>query len=363
MKVLHIVGTRPNFMKVAPVFSDLDSVPGVEQLLVHTGQHYDRLLSDSFFEDLTLPQPDFHLGTGSGTHGEQTARVILELEPILDAERPDIVVVPGDVNSTMAAAITAIKLDLPVAHLEAGLRSRDRTMPEEHNRVIVDHLSELLLTPSRDADENLRREGLAPERIAFVGNTMIDSLRVHEARARELEVARKEYAAEDYLLVTLHRPATVDDPAALREVMSALETVAEQRPVLFPVHPRTARMLADADVQARRVQLLSPQGYLRFLSLQAFAAAILTDSGGVQEEATALGVPCFTFRRNTERPVTISEGTNRLLGTGPDGLARFLREVETPRRAEPREPEGWDGHAARRVTRALVDRFGGLVSS
>lgn len=219
MKVFLIVGTRPNFMKVAPVLVKLAARPEVEQRLVHTGQHYDRRLSDAFFEDLSLPQPDFFLEVGSGSHGEQTAHVILSLEPILAAERPDLVLVPGDVNSTLAAALAAVKLDLPVVHLEAGLRSYDRTMPEEHNRVVVDHLADLLLTPSRDADENLRSEGIPEERIAFVGNVMIDSLRAHEAAARALDVGRRAYGAEDYLLVTLHRPATVDHPDALLEVM------------------------------------------------------------------------------------------------------------------------------------------------
>ena len=340
MKVFLIVGTRPNFMKVAPVLVKLAARPEVEQRLVHTGQHYDRRLSDAFFEDLSLPQPDFFLEVGSGSHGEQTAHVILSLEPILAAERPDLVLVPGDVNSTLAAALTAVKLDLPVVHLEAGLRSYDRTMPEEHNRVVVDHLADLLLTPSRDADENLRSEGIPEERIAFVGNVMIDSLRAHEAAARALDVGRRAYGAEDYLLVTLHRPATVDHPDALLEVMETLEQVSERRPVLFPVHPRTNAMLSKVGWKAGRIQLLEPQGYLQFLSLQASAAAVLTDSGGVQEETTALGVPCFTLRANTERPITVAEGTNRLLGVGPPALARFLEALEEPPAEATGQPEG-----------------------
>jgi len=357
MKVFLIVGTRPNFMKVAPVLVKLAARPEVEQRLVHTGQHYDRRLSDAFFEDLSLPQPDFFLEVGSGSHGEQTARVILGLEPILAAERPDLVLVPGDVNSTLAAALAAVKLDLPVVHLEAGLRSYDRTMPEEHNRVVVDHLADLLLTPSRDADENLRSEGIPEERIAFVGNVMIDSLRGHEAAARALDVGRRAYGAEDYLLVTLHRPATVDHPDALLEVMETLEQVSERRPVLFPVHPRTNAMLSKLGWKAGRIQLLEPQGYLQFLSLQASAAAVLTDSGGVQEETTALGVPCFTLRANTERPITVAEGTNRLLGVGPPALARFLEALEEPPAEATGQPEGWDGEAAGRVARVLVERY------
>ncbi len=358
MKVLHVVGTRPNFMKVAPVVAALSGQRGVDQLLVHTGQHYDTRLSGAFFEDLALPQPDFFLEVGSGSHGEQTAHVILRLEPVLAAERPDVVVVPGDVNSTLGAAIAAVKLGLPVIHLEAGLRSYDRTMPEEHNRVVVDHLADLLLTPSRDADENLRREGIAGERIAFVGNVMIDSLRAHEVAARALDLGRREYGAEDYLLVTLHRPATVDDPDAMLEVIETLELAARSRPVLFPVHPRTHGMLEGLGWKPRRVRLLEPQGYLRFLSLEASAAVVLTDSGGVQEETTALGVPCLTLRANTERPVTMTEGTNRLLGVGSEALVRLMTELEGPFRGRARRPEGWDGMAAGRVAQLLVERYG-----
>jgi len=358
MKVLYVVGTRPNFMKVAPVLTALSEHREVDQVLVHTGQHYDSRLSGAFFEDLALPQPDSFLEVGSGSHGEQTANVILRLEPVLAAERPEVVVVPGDVNSTLGAAIAAVKLGLPVVHLEAGLRSYDRTMPEEHNRVVVDHLADLLLTPSRDADDNLRREGIPSERIAFVGNLMIDSLRAHESAARALDVARREHAADDYVLVTLHRPATVDEPAALLPVMEMLELLAETRPVLFPVHPRTQAMLKSIGWEGRRVRLLEPQGYLRFLSLEATATAVITDSGGVQEETTGLGVPCFTLRANTERPVTITEGTNRLLGTGPEALARLLAELEGVPSRRGTVPEGWDGAAAGRVTRLLVERYG-----
>ena len=358
MKVLHVVGTRPNFMKVAPLMEALEEVPDVEQRLVHTGQHYDRALSDAFFEDLAMPYPDHFLGVGSGSHGEQTARVITGLEPVLIEERPDAVVVPGDVNSTMAAAVTAVKLDIPVVHLEAGLRSRDRTMPEEHNRIVADHLAELLLTPSRDADQNLAAENVPPERIELVGNVMIDSLRKHEARARQLDVGRREYGVDDYVLVTLHRPAVVDRPEALVEAMDVLEEVAAEHPVLFPVHPRTAGNLERAGWRPRGVRLLEPQGYLRFVSLEAGAYAVLTDSGGVQEETTVLGVPCFTLRANTERPITISEGTNRLLGVGSDALAEFARAVGSVDSREPRVPEGWDGRAAERAAASISDRFG-----
>jgi UDP-N-acetylglucosamine 2-epimerase (non-hydrolysing) len=358
VKVLHLVGTRPNFMKIAPLMEELTGAENVEQRLVHTGQHYDAALSDAFFEDLALPYPDHFLGVGSGTHGQQTATVILELEPVLEGERPDVVVVPGDVNSTMAAAITAAKLEIPTAHLESGLRSYDRSMPEEHNRVVTDHLADLLLTPSRDADENLLREGIAVERIEFVGNVMIDSLRRHESRARALDVARAELGVEDHVLVTLHRPSLVDHADRLKRVMEALEDVARSRPVLFPVHPRTAGMLEAAGWRTDRVQLLEPQGYLRFLSLMCSASAVLTDSGGIQEETTVLGVPCFTLRANTERPITVSEGTNQVLGVGPEALSRLQAMLPD---AQPRGnsvPEGWDGGAASRCATALLRRWG-----
>ncbi len=360
MKIVHLVGTRPNFMKVAPVIAALERREGVAQQLVHTGQHYDHALSDAFFEDLEMPYPDQFLAVGSGTHGEQTARVILALEPLLAAERPDVLLVPGDVNSTLAGALTAVKLDIPVAHLEAGLRSRDRSMPEEHNRVATDHLSDLLLTPSPDADENLRSENVPAERIARVGNVMIDSLRRHEEAAARLQVAATELGAEDYLLVTLHRPALVDVPARLIEVMEVLEELARERAVIFPVHPRTAARLEDSGFRPERVTLVGPQGYLRFLSLELDATAVVTDSGGIQEETTVLGIPCFTLRANTERPITVSEGTNRVLGVGADALAALAAAISAglpPR--NPVVPEGWDGRAAERVADALLARYGG----
>jgi UDP-N-acetylglucosamine 2-epimerase (non-hydrolysing) len=360
MRIVHLVGTRPNFMKVAPVIAALDGRADVEQLLVHTGQHYDHALSDAFFDDLEMPYPDHFLAVGSGTHGEQTARVILALEPLLAEEQPDALLVPGDVNSTLAGALTAVKLDIPVAHLEAGLRSRDRSMPEEHNRVATDHLSDLLLTPSPDADENLLAEAVPAERIARVGNVMIDSLRRHEQAAAALNVAAAELGAEDYLLVTLHRPALVDVPERLIEVMEVLEELARDRPVVFPVHPRTAARLENAGFRPERVSLIAPQGYLRFLSLELGAAAVLTDSGGIQEETTVLGIPCFTLRANTERPITVTQGTNRVLGVGADALAELGAALSAglpPR--NPVMPEGWDGRAGERVADALVARYGG----
>ena len=358
MKVLHVVGTRPNFMKIAPTLAALRSEPGVDQRLVHTGQHYDRALSEAFFDDLEIPYPDAFLGVGSGSHARQTALVMTRLERVIAETWPDVVLVVGDTNSTAASALCAAKLNIPVIHLEAGLRSGDRTMPEEVNRIVTDHVADLLLTPSRDADTNLSREGVAPERVVFVGNTMIDSLRRYEARARQLEVARRDYNAENYVLVTLHRPGLVDDAARLVEVMEVLETVAADWPVLFPVHPRTRGVLRSMRWSPTRVRLLEPQSYLRFLSLQTDASAVLTDSGGVQEETTVLGVPCFTLRTTTERPVTVLEGTNRVLGLGRDALDAFRRALSGSLPRRPVTPEGWDGRAAHRVADAVLDRYG-----
>ena len=353
MKILHVVGTRPNFMKVAPVMRALDDVSGVHQVLVHTGQHYDSRMSDAFFADLEMPAPEHFLGVGSGSHAEQTARVMLSLEPVLLNEVPDLVLVPGDVNSTLAAALTAAKIGAPVAHLEAGLRSRDRTMPEEHNRVLTDHLADLLLTPSRDADTNLIAEGIDERKIAFVGNTMIDSLRAYERPARELGVAA-DMGIEDFLLVTLHRPGLVDHPERLEPVMDALERIAEKRPVVFPIHPRTRQRLESGGWHPTRVQLLEPLGYLRFLSLLTAAGAVLTDSGGIQEETTVLGIPCFTLRANTERPVTVELGTNTIVGVGNSAVEELPALVSGASPHGPVELEGWDGQAAERVRDVIL---------
>ena len=354
--VLHVVGARPNFMKVAPLVAAL-ARRGTPQRLVHTGQHFDERMSGVFFEELGLPRPDAYLGVGSGSHAEQTARVMIAFERALaeTRPRPALVVVPGDVNSTVAAALVAAKMGVPVAHLEAGLRSADRTMPEEVNRVVTDHLSDLLLTPSPDADENLRREGIDGGRVVRVGNLMIDTLRKHLAQARALAVPeRLGLSRGGYAVVTLHRPSNVDDPAVLGRLLGALARVARELPVIFPVHPRTrARLaapgLADA---AGALRLVEPQGYLEFLSLTSAARLVLTDSGGLQEESTALGVPCLTLRENTERPITVSEGTNEVVGTDPERIvAAALRAAggKTPRRC----PALWDGRAADRAADAI----------
>ena len=347
MKVLHVVGTRPNLVKMAPVIAATRERFGAAgSVVVHTGQHYDRAMSDVFFEELGVPEPDHMLGVGSGTHAEQTARVLGRLAPVLASERPDIVLVPGDVNSTLAAALCAQRLGIPIGHVESGLRSFDRTMPEEVNRVVADHLSALLFLHSPEAEDNLTAEGVGAERFRFVGNTMIDTLVALEARFRARGAAASlgvEPGA--YLLVTLHRPALVDGPL-LAEAIDALAAVAERLPVVFPVHPRTRKMLGRRRPDG--IHLVDPVGYLDFLSLEADSAAVLTDSGGIQEETTYLGVPCFTLRDNTERPVTVRAGTNTLLGLAPERI-REIPELLGRRRESAQAPAKWDGRAAERI--------------
>jgi UDP-N-acetylglucosamine 2-epimerase (non-hydrolysing) len=354
MRIVHVVGTRPNFVKMAPVIAAVRGrFPDWHAPVVHTGQHYDRAMSEIFFEELGVPEPEHLLGVGSGTHAEQTARVLERLEPVLLAERPDLVIVPGDVNSTLAAALCASKLEIPVAHVESGLRSFDRSMPEETNRLLTDHLSALCFLHSDEAIENLQREGIEADRMKYVGNTMIDTLVALEDRFRERNAAAgMGLEPGSYLLVTLHRPALVDGPL-LGEAMSHLAGVAPELPVVFPVHPRTRKMLGGADYPG--VELIDPVGYLDFLSLEAHAGAVLTDSGGIQEETTYLGVPCFTLRDNTERPVTIRAGTNTLLGLDPARIAEIPGLLGGASGADPEPPPKWDGKAAERVTGVLAD--------
>ena len=363
MKVLVVAGARPNFIKAAPILRAAREA-GHQGVLVHTGQHYDARMSDAFFRDLELPEPGFHLGVGSGSHARQTARLMEAFEPVLLETRPDWLVVVGDVNSTLACALVAVKLrdetGSRTAHVEAGLRSGDWRMPEEVNRVVTDRLSDLLLTPSRDALPNLRAEGIPGERVVFVGNVMIDSLLHHLERARALGVpGRLGLARGEYALATLHRPSNVDDPEALRTVLEALAAIAREIPVLLPLHPRTRRRAEEFGLSALLggVRAMEPVGYLEMLSLTDGAAVVLTDSGGVQEETTVLGVPCVTLREQTERPVTVAEGTNRLapwpLSAG--GVLGAFREARAAGRLAPgaRSPEGWDGRAGERIVAAL----------
>jgi UDP-N-acetylglucosamine 2-epimerase (non-hydrolysing) len=353
MRLAYVVGTRPNFVKMAPVVAELRRrFPSADHVVVHTGQHYDEMMSGVFLAELDFPEADYVLDVGSGTHAVQTARVMERLEPILLRVQPDLVLVPGDVNSTLATALVAAKLGIPIAHVESGLRSYDRSMPEEINRVMVDHTSEHLFIHSEDARENLQREGISDDRIFFVGNTMIDSL-----VAVEPEIRRRSASAAyglpqgGYLLVTLHRPALVDGPL-LPVVMERLAEVARELPVLFPVHPRTRKMIEASEPQSGIV-LAEPVGYLDFLSLEADAAAVLTDSGGIQEETTYLGVRCFTLRDNTERPVTLTRGTNELLGLNPDRIPDVIGALAHPRPLPQSPPPLWDGLAATRVGAVL----------
>ena len=352
MKLLHVVGARPNFPKLAPVHR-AGREAGLSQVVVHTGQHYDDALSDAFFRDLGLAPPEVNLAVGSDTHAVQTARIMERIEPVLLEKRPDWVVVYGDVNSTMAAAVVASKLGIRVAHVEAGLRSFDRSMPEEINRLVTDRLADLLLTPSRDADAQLRAEGEPEAKIVFVGNVMIDSLFHALPAARATGFRAKLGVNGSAVIVTLHRPSNVDDSDRIKLLADALSEIALDRPVVFPAHPRTRLRLEAAGLKMDRVRLLEPVGYLEMLDLVEHAFAVVTDSGGLQEESTALGVPCLTIRPNTERPITITEGTNRLV-PNPSDIVTELRQLRRPT-VTPR-PEGWDGHAGERVIAALVSR-------
>ncbi|MGH2880952.1 MAG: non-hydrolyzing UDP-N-acetylglucosamine 2-epimerase [Solirubrobacteraceae bacterium] len=357
-KVLSVVGTRPNIMKIAPIVAVLGRRPDeFEHVLVHTGQHYDAAMSAVFFDQLGVGEPEHRLEVGSGSHAEQTARVMERLEPVLLAERPDVVLVPGDVNSTLAATLVAVKLGVTVGHVEAGLRSFDRTMPEETNRVITDAVSEILFIHSPEAQQNLLSEGREAGAIHYVGNTMIDTLVAMRERIDALETyARYGLGAGDYLVVTLHRPALVDGPL-LGLAAHALRDLAREIPVVFPVHPRTRARLAEEDpalADAPGMTLLEPIGYLEFLGLIARSAGVLTDSGGIQEETTFLGVPCLTLRENTERPVTVSMGTNMLLGLEPNRIHEARELLESVRARPNQVPPLWDGHASERIVDVLA---------
>lgn len=350
--VTLIAGARPNFMKVKPVLDALER-RGVRCDLVHTGQHYDEKMSDVFFDELGIRAPDLHLGVGSGTHAAQTAAVMVGFEEYVERCRPAAVLVFGDVNSTVACALVAAKAGSFVGHVEAGLRSRDWAMPEEVNRVVTDRLSDLLLAPSADAVDNLVAEGYAPERVRLVGNVMIDTLFANLERARDRRVAQRLGIDGRYAVVTLHRPSNVDDREALQRLVSRLATLGERCPIVFPVHPRTRAKLEGADIPAS-IRVVDPLGYLDFLDLQAGADVVVTDSGGIQEETTALGVACVTARQTTERPITVTEGTNRVVGTDPDAVVgAALEAIEHP--PLQRCPALWDGRAGTRIADAVVE--------
>jgi len=359
LKITNIVGARPNLPKIAPLMHEMKRHPEVEPLLIHTGQHYDDKLSDIFFRQMGIPIPDVNLEVGSGSHAVQTAEILKLVEPVLIDQQPDVVLVVGDVNSTIAVSLAAVKLGMRVAHVEAGLRSFDRSMPEEINRILTDALAEYLFVSEEDAVENLLREGRPRESIFFVGNVMIDSLRYFLPLAQQSRIGEElglvtDSSWRDFAVLTLHRPSNVDSLDKLREIMSALDSIAAQLPVIFPVHPRTAqRLLQGGIVHHPDLRLIEPMGYLDFLCLLSRAALVLTDSGGIQEETTALGVPCLTLRENTERPITITQGTNVLVGTDPEKIVVAARKSIASRASTRPLPPLWDGHAAERIVDTL----------
>lgn len=356
MHILHVVGARPNFMKTAPVHRAIDNREGIRQTLVHTGQHYDFNMSDVFFQQLGLPAPDVNLQVGSGSHAQQTAEIIRKFELVILERKPDLVLVYGDVNSTVAAGLVCAKLLVPLGHVEAGLRSFDRTMPEELNRLLTDQLADLLFTPSADGNRNLEREGIAPGKVHLVGNVMIDTL------VRMLPTAKQQIARDlpgSYALVTLHRPGNVDDLPWLTQILGVLRDISTRLPVLFPVHPRTRQRLAEAGVKPDgrgELRLLDPLPYLDFLGLQTRATVVITDSGGIQEETTFLGVPCLTVRENTERPITVEVGTNTMVGRDPKRVRAEMERILAGQKKIGRVPELWDGHAAERIAAIITGR-------
>lgn len=366
IRVLAVAGARPNFMKIAPLMHEFARRPGrFEPILVHTGQHYDKAMSDSFFRDLGIPEPDVNLGVGSGSHGHQTAQVLMKIEDLIIERTPDVVLVVGDVNSTIAATLAAVKLHVPVAHVEAGLRSGDRKMPEEINRVLTDSVSDWLFTTEATAEDNLSREGVAKDKIHFVGNVMIDTLLSHRDRARELDtVERLGLTPGEYAVLTLHRPSNVDHAEQLSRLFDVLGRLNREVPVVFPIHPRTAKAVEE-NLGGKRpdVKIVDPLGYLDFLRLLTDAQMVLTDSGGIQEETTALGVPCLTLRDSTERPVTVTEGTNEIVGTDPAAIDAAIQKLRAGPRRAGRQPALWDGRAAVRIAdileRDLADVVGG----
>lgn len=377
MKILCIVGTRPNFMKIAPIINQMKKYNSAhfpkkifEYLLVHTGQHYDCNMSDSFFKDLEIPSPNIHLGVGSGTHSEQTGKIMIAFENVCFKEKPDLIIVVGDVNSTLACSITVAKLCIPIAHVEAGLRSFDRTMPEEINRLVTDSLSDFLFTTCRGANENLKKEGIPENNIYLVGNVMIDTLYKYRNLA-ELKIEKfKNLKKKDYVLLTLHRPSNVDNKKTLQEIIESLVEISKEIPIIFPAHPRTQKMIERFEFynffhkslnyhfsQMKGIFLLTPLPYLEFLYLMANAKFILTDSGGIQGETTALGIPCLTLRENTEYPITIEEGTNILVGIDKEKIINESLNILNGKAKIGKIPELWDGKAAKRIIEILINKY------
>lgn len=360
-EILHVVGARPNFMKVAPVMRALSTRPGVSQMLLHTGQHYDRNMSEVFFRQLGIPEPDDNLEVGSGSHAVQTAEIMVRFERVVTSARPGLVLVYGDVNSTVAAALVCSKLGIPVGHMEAGLRSFDRSMPEEINRLLTDQISDLLFTPSEDGNENLGREGVLPERVFLVGNVMIDTLTrmLPLAEAKGDDLRGRLGLAKAYGLVTLHRPSNVDNVETLRGIVAALSDISSSLQLLFAAHPRTRRLLDGMgfSAPASRLKIVDPLGYVEFLALQQRAAMVITDSGGIQEETTYLGIPCLTVRKNTERPITVTTGTNTLVGQDMELLRSEADKIARGHGKAHSIPPLWDGRASERVAEIICQKI------
>lgn len=377
IKVIHIVGARPNFMKIAPLMREMSRYPQkFDQLLVHTGQHYDEEMSKSFFKDLRLTEPDIYLGVGSGTHAEQTGKIMIEFERVCFQEKPDLVIVVGDVNSTIACCLVAAKLCIPIAHIEAGLRSFDRTMPEEINRVLTDQISDYLFTTCEDTNQNLIKEGIPENKIFFVGNTMIDTLLNHMEIAKNSTILeklglRKNNNIKKYAVVTLHRPSNVDNPKILKGIFNALNELAREISIIFPAHPRTIKQIKNFKLQEisnfeenclsnelrktnRNILTIPPLSYLGFLCLMSNATIVLTDSGGIQEETTILGIPCLTLRSNTERPITVKDGTNVVVGNDPDKIINTAINTIKNQNSRKKIPKYWDGKAAERIIKILL---------
>ncbi len=358
MKIVSVVGARPNFMKIAPLVKEFKRYPSISHTLVHTGQHYDHAMSKLFFHELGIPRPDINLEVGSASHAKQTAEIMLRFEKVVQKLRPNVVIVVGDVNSTMAAALVSVKMGIPVAHVEAGLRSFDRTMPEEINRLVTDSVSDILFTTCRDANENLKKEGIAQGKIHFVGNVMIDTLFQHMKKARQASPAIQ-VKRNRYFLVTLHRPSNVDNPKVFRQILTALSEVQKDIPIIFPMHPRTKknfqRIIPKKRLQSLpNLQITPPLGYFEFLTLMINAKGVITDSGGIQEETTVLSIPCLTVRNNTERPVTIFEGSNTLVGTNTQRLIRECKKILKGKGKRGGRPKFWDGKASRRIVKTLI---------
>ena len=378
-KIIITVGARPNFMKASPLVKELKKHRGFQTILVHTGQHYDLEMSDFFFRQLKLPKPDISLGVGSGTHGKQTGKIIIAFEKICFEKKPDLVIVMGDVNSTLACALVAAKINIPVAHVEAGLRSFDWSMPEEINRVLTDHLADYLFTTCRDANLNLEREGIPVNRIFFTGNIMIDTLLEHIKIAKNSTILERlnlkdDHKIKKYAVITLHRPSNVDDPVVLRGILGALNKIAQTIPVVFPAHPRTIKCikrfrlgrmvnrvnslpLDNLENKKSKALMLNPLGYLDFLCLMSSATLVFTDSGGIQEETTVLGIPCLTIRNNTERPITISEGTNTIVGNDPNKIVKLALNTLKKGFMRKRIPKYWDGNTAKRIVNVLMKKM------